>query len=333
LSNDEDMEKILRFFSNNKSWGGPKKLFRNADKYIQSQFDGNHLVVISLPVLYNKTDGGKQQNRVFWNKAKYNKHYNLEVSSKIFDFIEKNKMSNEFGFKLKDLNYDFFLIGIKKKQKYFAFFTHKNESIKESIIYQHFKLFISNVFSQIEQLEKVEELNSLVHLDDVTGLYNQRKLQIDIDKLIEKYKETSESFSILFIDIDHFKSINDSHGHLVGTQILLDFSNVLKVSFRESDTIYRYGGDEFVILVPDADQDLGSKIAYRILEKAKKTVYKIPNSKSLKFTVSIGVATFPEDAKSSYDILEMADHVMYDAKLKGRGQVRLARELSEEKKK
>ena len=186
---------------------------------------------------------------------------------------------------------------------------------------------MDKVYSNFQLYEKVVEQNTLVHVDDVTGLFNQRKLNDDLDKWIGRYHSFGETFAVLFIDIDHFKNVNDGHGHLVGTQILSEVGALLKGVLRKNDLIYRYGGDEFVLIVPGVNQSTAHKIGERILKKVKNKEFGYSDSnKGFNLTVSIGIALFPENGKNRQDILSLADKMMYAAKSSGRGAVRMALE-------
>lgn len=183
------------------------------------------------------------------------------------------------------------------------------------------------------KFNEAEKLKSLVHIDDVTGLYNQRKFLKDIDDCILKYEETGEVFSVIFIDIDHFKSVNDGHGHLVGTQLLSDVANVLNRVVRETDLSYRYGGDEFVIIVPTCDVKNAKEVGLRILNGISKEDFYVSEEKGMngshnfKLSVSVGVATYPVDARTRVEIISFADKMMYKAKQSGRGKVCCAGEM------
>ncbi|MBF0298439.1 MAG: GGDEF domain-containing protein [Oligoflexia bacterium] len=177
----------------------------------------------------------------------------------------------------------------------------------------------------------------LTHIDDVTKLFNQRKLYSDLEFSIKRHQDINEIFSILFIDIDHFKYVNDNFGHLIGSSVLVEISKILKKMIRESDLIYRYGGDEFVIILPNIGFNLANKVAFRILKSVEKTKFKTSkltlsghnhnhnhlnkDQQVLSLTVSIGIAEYPKDAKTKEEILDFADRMMYQAKGNGRSQV------------
>jgi diguanylate cyclase (GGDEF)-like protein len=128
-------------------------------------------------------------------------------------------------------------------------------------------------------------------------------------------------FSLLFVDIDYFKNVNDQFGHVVGSQILVDMAAILKAQLRSSDLVYRYGGDEFIILLPKSNLEESKRIAVRISEAVKAAEFSIDHDKKYRLSLSIGIAEFPSDADSAKSIIEFADKMMYMSKKSGRGKV------------
>ncbi len=158
--------------------------------------------------------------------------------------------------------------------------------------------------------------------DEVTGLYNQRKLIEDLELYIGRYQNNHEGFSLLFVDIDYFKNVNDQYGHVIGSQLLVDMAQVLKQQLRSSDLVYRYGGDEFIVLLPRSTVEETRKIALRISEAVKAADFTIlKTDQKYKLSLSIGVAQFPHDATSVKGIIDFADKMMYMSKKSGRGKV------------
>jgi diguanylate cyclase (GGDEF)-like protein len=156
---------------------------------------------------------------------------------------------------------------------------------------------------------------SLVYIDDLTSLYNRRYLKI-LQKNIEEFREANIPFSLVIVDIDHFKDINDSHGHQKGDEIIKEFAHFLKDTLRTTDTVVRYGGDEFVCLMPHAQRKEVHQIYTRILDRCKKKKFD-----DLSISISVGVASYPEDGKEFEELLKIADYSLYDAKRSGRARV------------
>jgi diguanylate cyclase (GGDEF)-like protein len=212
--------------------------------------------------------------------------------------------------------------------------------IKEVCVYKELKqinsfyndLFIK-VLNDIEVYRSIklenERLFLLSHTDEVTGLYNQRKLSIDLSSTIEEHKVENKNFSLMFIDIDHFKVVNDNYGHLIGSKMLTDIGCLLNKLLRGSDDIYRYGGDEFIVIMRKVNISTVRQIALRILESIKNYDFVLENKNTHKLSVSVGIAEFPTDAKTSKEIIKFADDMMYESKKSGRGKVfHLGQEVS-----
>lgn len=184
--------------------------------------------------------------------------------------------------------------------------------------------YLSNVLktslSILAQAKKREEIRLLSLTDEVTGLFNQRKLLEDLDLFIGRYENEKVGFSLLFVDIDFFKNVNDQFGHMTGSQLLIDLASVLKAQLRSSDLVYRYGGDEFIVLLPRTTVEETKNIALRISESVKVAEFK-PLEKKYHLSLSIGVAQFPTDATDARAIIDFADKMMYKSKRSGRGKV------------
>jgi diguanylate cyclase (GGDEF)-like protein len=170
-------------------------------------------------------------------------------------------------------------------------------------------------------LTRFSETQTLLNMDDLTGLYNHRYLEQAIDREIKRAQRYDSQFCLLFIDLDDFKPINDKYGHLAGSQVLREVAQILKSTLRDVDLVFRYGGDEFVILLIESDARNGLKTAQRIRERIQYTGFSVGGGATAHVTASIGVAAFPEHAQEKERLLALADECMYESKRHGKNQV------------
>lgn len=177
-------------------------------------------------------------------------------------------------------------------------------------------------------ISQFQGVQSLAYVDDATGLYNMRYFQSALDRVVLQADQTQKPFAILFIDADHFKDVNDSHGHLVGTRLLHDLGRLIRNHVRDTDTVFRYGGDEFVAILAPCDLKTSETVAERIRKSVEKTTFLendgTEQGPSVRFTVSIGIAIYPDHASTKKSIVEAADRAMYGAKRKKRNCVFVA---------
>ena len=135
--------------------------------------------------------------------------------------------------------------------------------------------FLKQLVMSISSLNRLAKAQSLIHIDDLTGLYNYRYLEISLENEIKRWQRFGESFCVLFIDLDNFKPINDEHGHLSGSSVIKQVGELLTVDLRTVDSVYRYGGDEFVVLLLGVSLSRGYLVAERIRKKIEKTDSKL----------------------------------------------------------
>lgn len=172
---------------------------------------------------------------------------------------------------------------------------------------------------QNELNNKTKELELLASLDSLTKLYNRRYFSKTSEHIFNLAIRDKHDLSIIMIDIDDFKIINDTYGHEIGDKTLINIASILKRYSRKSDIICRYGGEEFLILLPSTSVNNAQKFAQMIHNKIKKSVFKIDDDKELKYTVSIGISQI--DRINDLDVKEIinrADSALYDAKNKGK---------------
>ncbi|MBI1945173.1 MAG: diguanylate cyclase [Deltaproteobacteria bacterium] len=160
--------------------------------------------------------------------------------------------------------------------------------------------------------------------DSLTGLWNAKAFHEATRQLIERAVTTPAPFSVLFLDLDHFKAVNDRHGHVAGSRLLVEVAQLLERCVREGDLLARFGGDEFTVLLPEIGTDTAKSVADRIRETIARHRFRAPSGEALPVTVCIGVATFPVHAGDTDGILDMADRAMYLGKGSTRNSVHVA---------
>jgi diguanylate cyclase (GGDEF)-like protein len=157
------------------------------------------------------------------------------------------------------------------------------------------------------------ELDRLAHTDPLTGLYNRRYMVRELDRHVEIFKRYHHPFSLLMLDMDNLKWVNDTHGHAAGDAALRHMAMLMKVNVRDVDIPCRFGGDEFVILMPETDKEVVEIVGRRIAESLMKTKLKVEGS-LVTLQVSSGSASCPADGRESEELLQEADASLYRAK-------------------
>jgi diguanylate cyclase (GGDEF)-like protein len=172
--------------------------------------------------------------------------------------------------------------------------------------------------------ERSAQAQSLIYIDDLTKLYNGRYLNVVLDREMKRSERYRNFFCVLFMDIDFFKRVNDAHGHLVGSRVLVEVGAVLRACVRDSDTVVRYGGDEFVVLLVETNADEAMIVAERMRKMVEAEPFVKEAGLEVRLTISIGIAAFPEHATTKQNLLNLADQAMYRGKESTRNVVYLA---------
>lgn len=179
----------------------------------------------------------------------------------------------------------------------------------------------------LENAINLGKIQELAITDGLTGLYNHRYFQDSLQNEIKLAKREPMTFSLLIMDIDHFKKFNDTYGHQAGDEVLKHLARLLREHAREIDTVARYGGEEFVIILRQCELKMAAKTAERIRRACEKQKIKI-NDDILNITLSVGVAAFPVHASEPATLIAAADEALYRAKGAGRNRVEVASTVS-----
>jgi diguanylate cyclase (GGDEF)-like protein len=191
---------------------------------------------------------------------------------------------------------------------------------RAQVVAEHATLALRNA-------ERYRAARDRAFIDDVTEVYNARYLREALDREIRRAERYGTELSILFLDLDRFKLVNDTHGHLVGSSTLRQLSRLIEGCVRQVDTVARYGGDEFTILLVDTGERVGRTIAERIRQSVERHAFEAGPGRTHRLTCSVGVATYPAHGRTREALLDASDKAMYRAKSQGRNRVVSATEL------
>lgn len=190
---------------------------------------------------------------------------------------------------------------------------------------------IEELLARIEVIiQRAEIFSRLSTRDDLTDAFNRRYFNERLDEEIYRARRTGDPFSIVILDIDGFKETNDSLGHNAGDYSLIQFVRLIKEQLRKNDILARFGGDEFVLLLPNTDSAKAASLMERIRTTLEEAVFNYNDNllaANIKFTASAGIASYPEHAKTAEDLFAFADQALYRAKKDGKNAVKTAADL------
>ncbi len=166
----------------------------------------------------------------------------------------------------------------------------------------------------IENAHYVASAQEMSITDEYTGLHNARYLHEFLEHSLQEARKNNRHVAAVFMDVDNFKLVVDTHGHLAGSQVLKEIGQTIQSSLSKNEFLFKYGGDEYVLILPGKDKQAALELIGKILEKIRATEYLKTGGTSLKVTSSFGIAVFPDDASNKKDLLLKADHSMYKIK-------------------
>ncbi len=169
-----------------------------------------------------------------------------------------------------------------------------------------------------------QRAEKLAITDDLTKLYNSHYLNTCLEREIERASRERTSFAVIFLDLDGFKGVNDEHGHLCGSRTLFEVGSILRKAVREEDVVSRYGGDEFVVVLPNIDGQGAFSIARRIRKGLKAHAFLGEFGLAVHLSASFGISSFPDHGRTPQDLIQKADQAMYSVKERGKDAVAVA---------
>lgn len=186
------------------------------------------------------------------------------------------------------------------------------------------EVLLEPVAGALDSALQLKRSEALSVTDDLTALYNSRYLNQVLRRETKRASRHGRPLSLLFIDLDGFKAVNDTHGHLCGSRALVEAASVIRANARETDVVARFGGDEFALILPDTGHEGALAVGERIRERLAAHPFLAADGLSLRLTASVGVATMPDAATSSDGLIQAADIAMYAVKDRGKNGVRAA---------
>jgi diguanylate cyclase (GGDEF)-like protein len=192
------------------------------------------------------------------------------------------------------------------------------------VIIRSINVLLEPAAAALENALILKRTEALSVTDDLTHLYNSRYLNLVLRRETKRASRSGRPLSLLFIDLDGFKAVNDTHGHLCGSRTLVEAAGVIRRSARETDVVGRFGGDEFALVLPETGGQGAFSVGSRIRERIAAHRFLAGDGLDIRLTVSVGVATLPDVANSADGLIQAADSAMYQVKDRGKNGIQAA---------
>jgi len=251
------------------------------------------------------------------------RHYNEQDAFSIFYrklkenvIVEDCQLVHDIGesFKGGALPSEYSVFVLKSKEKKLGVLLYKGLDPKDK---EKFAILAHQFALALRRLKLYKDIETLAITDGLTGVYTRRYFIERFDEEIKRADLRRSTLAFLMIDADHFKKINDQHGHLAGDQVLKEIANIIQENVREIDIVGRFGGEEFCVVLPDTDMEGSRVVAERIRKSTEQRPIKAYDA-TLRVTLSIGLAIYPSDGKLLEELMDKADWALYRAKSQGR---------------
>lgn len=197
-------------------------------------------------------------------------------------------------------------------------FNDAGKEFPDNINYKSLHFLLDQASLAFENAAHYTTARNLLYIDELTGLFNYRYLEVALERELKRAERYGSNLSVIFLDLDDFKKINDEFGHLIGSKVLREVGKLLKKSVREVDTVIRYGGDEYTVILIETNPIVATTVAERIRSSLEKHVFLANEGFQIRVTASLGFACYPDDTKSKVELLEFADQAMYRGKANGK---------------
>lgn len=201
-------------------------------------------------------------------------------------------------------------------------YSHPAVGVWNALVRLTIFVFAAVVLHRLQRLLRLERM--LARTDSQTGVFNARAFTELLDAEVARSERTGRSFSLVFLDLDHFKAVNDRFGHAAGDEVLREVSDLLAASVRGNDFVGRLGGDEFALLLTETDAEQTQSAVDRIQRDLRRTLAKMPWASDARVTASLGAIVHAGSKLTSRELLKQADALMYQAKQAGRDRLVLA---------